>query len=431
MIDPYLLRDDPERVRAALAKRHHDFDLDRLLAADRERRESVHGFEQKQAELKAKSAEIGKLARAVKQGDADPAALDALKAETGALSEAAKGLQERRAEADRSFQELILELPNLPADGVPDGAGEAENRELRRWGEPRTFSFEPKPHWDLGEALGILDFERAAKIAGARFAVLSGLGARLERALANFMLDVHVEHGYREVLPPYLVNAESLVGTGQLPKFGADLFRVDDGRFYLIPTAEVPVTNLHRDEILDAEQLPVAYCAWTPCFRSEAGAAGRDARGLVRQHQFHKVELVRICRPEESDAELERLTSHAERVLQLLELPYRVVELCGGDLGFSSARTYDLEVWLPGQQAYREISSCSTFRDFQARRARIRYREPQGKPTLAHTLNGSGLAVGRTLVAVLENHQREDGTIAIPEALQSYLGGRTEISREP
>jgi len=333
--------------------------------------------------------------------------------------------QHRRYSPATDLEALWLTVPNLPHPGCPVGADESANPELRRWGTPPAFDFEPRPHWELGERLGILDFERAAKLSGARFAVLWGIGARLERALIGLMLDLHTgEHGYTEVLPPFLVSAASMTATGQLPKFEEDLFACRDDDLYLIPTAEVPVTNLHRDEILAEGTLPRRYCAYTPCFRREAGSHGKDTRGLIRQHQFDKVELVRFEEPESSYAALEELTGHAEAVLQRLELPYRVIELCTGDLGFSAARTYDLEVWLPGQARYREVSSCSCFESFQARRARIRYRVPgQKKPRLVHTLNGSGLAVGRTLVALLENHQRADGSVRLPEALVPYMGG--------
>ena len=345
-----------------------------------------------------------------------------LKEEIAALEE-----DERRCDAD--LEQIEQWVPNAPHDSVPRGADETANRVERAWGEPRRFAFEPRPHWEIGEALGILDFDRAAKIAGARFSLQFGAGAAIERALAAFMLDLHTrEHGYREVLPPFMVNADSLFGTGNLPKFGDELFRTGD--YYLIPTAEVPVTNIHRDEILDGGALPVRYVAGTPCFRAEAGAAGRDTRGLIRLHQFDKVELVWFSRPEASFDALETLTGHAEQVLRRLGLPYRVVALSTGDLGFGSAKTYDLEVWLPGQNAYREISSCSNFTDFQARRANIRFRPAGGKPELVHTLNGSGVAIGRTIVAILENYQREDGSVGIPEALAPYMGGLAEIRRQ-
>ncbi|MHB1745695.1 MAG: serine--tRNA ligase, partial [Acidobacteriaceae bacterium] len=333
------------------------------------------------------------------------------------------------ASAEQMMRSVLDFIPNLPAESVPDGNSAEDNVEVRRWGTPRTFDFAPKPHWELGEQLGILNFEQAAKISGARFAVYWDAGARLERALANFMLDLHTgTHGYREVLPPYMVNEASLFGTGQLPKFKDDLFHCEGSDHWLIPTAEVPLTNLYRDEILDEKQLPISVTAYTPCFRAEAGAYGKDVRGLVRQHQFQKVELVKFVTPDQSYAEHEKLTAHAEAILQALELPYRVMNLCAGDLGFSAAKTYDLEVWLPGQNVYREISSCSNFEAFQARRANIRYR-PQGqkKAEFLHTLNGSGLAVGRTWLAVVENYQQADGSVAVPTALQPYMGGLKSI----
>jgi seryl-tRNA synthetase len=323
----------------------------------------------------------------------------------------------------------MLNIPNVPQADVPVGEGAQDNKEIRRWGEPRQFDFQPKNHWDIGEELEILDFNRAAKIAGARFALYRGQGAQLERALINFMLDLHTrERGYQEMLPPFLVNRESMTGTGQLPKFEEDLFRIVHPDFFLIPTAEVPLTNIHREEILEKEDLPIRYVAYTPCFRREAGSHGQDVRGLIRQHQFNKVELVKFTEPHKSREELETLVQDAEEVLRRLGLSYRVVELCTGDLGFAAAKTYDLEVWLPGQQTFREISSCSNFEDFQARRMAIRYRpEKKGKPVFVHTLNGSGLAIGRTLVAVLENYQQKDGSVIVPEALRPYLGGLGRI----
>jgi seryl-tRNA synthetase len=337
-----------------------------------------------------------------------------------------KELDGELAELETVLESLVMTIPNLHHDSVPPGTSETDNLEIRQWGEKPSFSFTPKPHWELGEALGILDFERAAKLSGARFSLLKGLASKLERALINFMLDLHTErHGYTEVLPPFMVNTPSMTATGQLPKFADDLFKIEGWDLYLIPTAEVPVTNIHRDETLAEAELPVKYTAYTPCFRSEAGSHGRDTRGLIRQHQFDKVELVKFVTPESSDQELESLLVDAETVLQLLGLHYRVVALCSGDLGFSSAKTYDIEVWLPGQNAYREISSCSNFLDFQARRGGIRYRpEGQKKSRLVHTLNGSGLAVGRTLLAIMENYQRQDGSIKVPEALQPYMQAR-------
>jgi len=420
MLSRQLYRKDPDVIRRTLAARHTEADLDRLIEADVEWRGALIRVEDLKARRNAGSKEIGALFQEGRREEAE-----ARKLEMGAVGQEVKGLEERARELEREVAELELTLPNLLDDLVPPGADESDNREERRWGEPPSFDFEPAAHWDLAVNLGILDLERAAKLAGARFAVLFGAGAALERALITFMLDLHVRrHGYQEVLPPYLVNAACLLATGQLPKFSDDLFHVEDRDLYLAPTAEVQLTNLHRDEVLEEAGLPLRYCAFTPCFRAEAGSHGKDVRGLIRQHQFHKVELVQITRPEESAAQLEELTGHAEVVLQELGLPYRVVSLCSGDIGFSAAKTYDLEVWLPGQGRYREISSCSGFTDFQARRARLRFRPADGgKPRLAHTLNGSGLAVGRTLVAVLECYQQRDGSVVVPEALRQYMGG--------
>jgi seryl-tRNA synthetase len=347
------------------------------------------------------------------------------------VSQKIKGLDEELGQVDEQLNLFLLTVPNLPHATTPPGRSENDNVLVRTWGEPQELPFAAKPHWDLGEELGILDFERGAKITGARFTLYRGAGARLERALINLMLDLHTDvHGYQEVLPPFMVNRESMQGTGQLPKFEEELFKMVDPDFFLIPTAEVPVTNIHRGEILKKSDLPISYCAYTPCFRREAGSYGKDTRGLIRQHQFNKVELVKFIHPTESDAGLEALTGHAEKVLQLLELPYRVMALCSGDIGFSASKTYDIEVWLPGQSCYREISSCSNFGDFQARRASIRFREDEkGKPEFVHTLNGSGLAVGRTLVAILENYQQEDGSVRIPSVLREYMGGLEHISR--
>ena len=354
-----------------------------------------------------------------------------LQAQVKDISSRAKDLDRRLAEIEQELDQILMGLPNIPHPTVPVGSDEAENRLERTWGRPPEFDFEPKPHWELGEELGILDFERAAKLSGARFAVLFGAASLMERALINFMLDLHTrEHGYKETLPPFMVNTPSMTGTGQLPKFAEDLFRLENGDYWLIPTAEVPVTNLHAQEVLKASELPLRYTAYTPCFRAEAGSYGRDTRGLIRQHQFDKVELVTFSLPEASYDILEELTGHAEKVLKLLELPYRVVSLCTGDLGFSAAKTYDLEVWLPSAGVYREISSCSNFEAFQARRAGIRLkREGQKGTELAHTLNGSGLAVGRTLVAIMENCQQADGSITIPKALRPYMGGMEAITR--
>jgi seryl-tRNA synthetase len=389
---------------------------------DQQRRDALARIEKLKERKNRLSGEIGKVKKS--GGDAT-----ALMGEVEEVSETIRQGQEPLAEIEARFEKLMLTMPNLPEPSVPAGRSAAENREVRRWRDPPQFDFPAKNHWDIGEELGILDFTRAAKIAGARFALYKDAGARLERALINFMLDLHTQkHGYREVLPPFLVNRDAMTGTGQLPKFEEDLFRVSEPDFFLIPTAEVPVTNIHREEMLEREQLPIRYVAYTPCFRREAGSYGQDVRGLIRQHQFNKVELVKFTEPEHSYDELEKLVADAETVLQLLQLPYRVVELCTGDLSFAAAKTYDLEVWLPGQSTYREISSCSNFEDFQARRAQIRYRkETKGKPIFVHTLNGSGLAVGRTLVAVLENYQQKDGSVVIPEVLRSYMGGLERI----
>ncbi|HEX3529822.1 MAG TPA: serine--tRNA ligase [Thermoanaerobaculia bacterium] len=424
MLSRDLLRDDPEKVRQALAGRNVEPSLlDTWLRLDAERRTDLVEVE----ELKRQRNEASKAIGKVKQqgGDAGEAI-----AAVGRLKARIEELEARLAAIEPVMSGIEMSLPNLPGDGVPVGKDEAANRCERTVGTPRAFSFEPKAHWDLGPALGILDFERGAKVTGARFTVSFGAGARLERALISFMLDLHTrEHGYREVLPPFIVNRESLTGTGQLPKFEQDLFHLEGFPYYLVPTAEVPLTNLHRDEILDEAQLPVRYTAYTPCFRSEAGSYGKDVRGLIRQHQFNKVELVQLTAQEKSFEALEELTGHAEKVLQLLGLPYRVMTLSTGDMGFSAARTYDLEVWLPGQNAYREISSCSNCTDFQARRANLRYRGAGGgKTRLLHTLNGSGLAVGRTLIAILENYQEADGSVTIPEALRPYTGGLERIT---
>jgi seryl-tRNA synthetase len=425
MLSRELLRSAAERVRDLVASRGYDPELvDRWAGLDAGRRSALVELEQLKQRRNEASRKIGEIKR--QGGDAAEEI-----AEVGRLKGRIGALEERLAGIDGELAEVELELPNLPHDSVPTGEDESTNRLERLVGEPPTFDFEPKAHWDLGSELGILDFERGAKLTGARFTVYWDLGARLERALINFMLDLHTgEHGYREVLPPFIVNADSLTGTGQLPKFGADLFRLEgDDDYYLVPTAEVPLTNLHRGEILDEAELPLRYTAYTPCFRAEAGSYGKDVRGLIRQHQFNKVELVHFAAPGTSYDALEELTGHAERVLQLLELPYRVVTLSTGDMGISSAKTYDLEVWLPGQQTYREISSCANCEAFQARRAGIRCRPADGgKPRHVHTLNGSGLAVGRTLLAVLENHQQADGSVRVPEALRPHLGGLDLIS---
>lgn len=419
MLDPRLLRTELEQTAAILARRGFCLDVEQIQALE-ERRKAI------QIETQSLQNERNTQSKAIGQAKAQGQDVQPLLDKVANLGDRLKTAEGALAEIQDELQRMALGLPNLPHEDVPTGQSEADNREEHRWGTPGQFDFPPKDHVDLGAALGGLDFEAAAKLSGARFAVMSGALARLHRALIQFMLDTHTrEHGYTEVYVPYLVNAQSLQGTGQLPKFREDLFYLgDESGLFLIPTAEVPVTNLARDVIFDANQLPRKWVAHTPCFRSEAGAYGRDTRGMVRQHQFEKVELVQIVPATDSMAALEQLTGHAEAILQRLELPYRKVTLCTGDLGFSSCKTYDLEVWLPGQQSYREISSCSNFRDFQARRLQARWRNPAtGKPELVHTLNGSGLAVGRTLVAVMENYQQADGSITVPKALQSYMGG--------
>ncbi len=426
MLDLAYVRANLAQVRDRLALRGEAAAaaLDGFDALDRERRAAIAQSEALQAERNRASAEVAAMRQ---KGEDASERMDRIRQMKGEMERCA----EQVSAAEQRMQALLQQVPNLPAEDVPAGATADDNVEVRRWGTPRAFDFAPKPHWELGEALGILDFERAAKISGARFAVYWDQGARLERALANFMLDMHTgKHGYREVLPPVLVNEASLFGTGQLPKFAEDLFRCEGSDHWLIPTAEVPVTNLFRDEILDQKQLPISLTAYTPCFRAEAGSHGKDVRGLIRQHQFQKVELVKFTLPENSAAEHEALTGHAEAILQALGLPYRVMALCAGDMGFSAAKTYDLEVWLPGQNAFREISSCSNFESFQARRANIRYRPAASKkPEFVHTLNGSGLAIGRTWLAMLENYQQADGSIQIPERLQPYMGGETVIRR--
>ena len=427
MLDLNYVRENLEEVRAALAKRGMSTAaLDDFAQADAERRRVIAESDQLNAERNAASREIGALMKAGKSEEADTR-----RKAVNELKDRIAELDQKREQAETHVRELLSTLPNIPHDSVPVGKDETSNQEVRRWGAPPQFDFEPKDHVDIGTALGILDLERAAKITGARFAILNGAGARLERALIDFMLDLHTrEHGYLETLPPFIVNRDSLFGTGQLPKFEADLFKLEDERgFYLVPTAEVPVTNYYREEIMDASQLPMKWAAYTPCFRSEAGSYGKDTRGVIRQHQFEKVELVKYALPENSYDELESLTRNAETVLQRLGIHYRVVTLCSGDLGFSNAKTYDIEVWLPSQNAFREISSCSNYEAFQARRANIRFRRAGGsKPEFVHTLNGSGLAVGRTWIAVLENFQQADGSVIIPEALRPYIGGLEKIS---
>lgn len=426
MLDLNFVRENLDLVREALAARNFpDELLDRFVELDTTRRNVISEADTVNRQRNAASKEIGALIQSGENAKAE-----AKKAEVSGLKARQAELEGHRDEAEAAMQDLLSGLPNIPASDVPIGTDETANREVRRWGEPRSFDFDPKDHVDLGTALGILDLERATKIAGARFAILNGAGARLERALVNFMLEVQTrENGYTETLPPFLVNRQALFGTNQLPKFEADLFHIkDDRQFALIPTAEVPVTNYHAGETLDAADLPKHYAAYTPCFRSEAGSYGKDTRGLIRQHQFEKVELVKLCMPENSEEEHEKLTADAEKILQLLNLPYRTVVLSTGDMGFGAEKTYDIEVWLPSQSTYREISSCSNCGDFQARRMHTRFKREHGaKPEFVHTLNGSGLAVGRTWIAVLENYQREDGSIAVPEALRPYMNGVERI----
>ncbi len=425
MLDQNFLVENLELVDESLRHRGAKVDLSEVKKLNDERKRLQTRISEMRHAHHLESQKIGQLFREKKKEEAE-----ALRARLREASDSIKAEEERQKEIEDNLRKIILTIPNVPDDSVPVGRDETANVEARRIGEPRDFPFEPRPHWEIGIELGILDFDRAARISGARFAAYFGDGARLERALIRFMLDVQTrENGYREVLPPIMVNAAALEGTGNLPKFEDDLFKVRDRDLYLIPTAEVPLTNMHREEVLEAAELPIRYAAFTPCFRSEAGSYGKDVRGLIRLHQFNKVELVALTTPESSFDELERLTGNAEDILKRLELPYRVVTLSTGDMGFSSAKTYDLEVWLPAQKKYREISSCSNCTDFQARRAKIRYRpEPKSKPRFVHTLNGSGIAVGRTFVAILENFQNEDGSVTLPEALRPYMDGQERIS---
>lgn len=423
MIDIKFIRQNMDLVKEAMQNRRSKFDLNALVGLDDERRDLLREVEDHRHRKKILSENIHSAMRAKEDASS-------LKAEVKSIGERLKMQEDSLGKTEEAFKALLLEIPNIPDQSVAIGEGEDENTLIRVWGEQPRFPFKPKAHWDIGEGLGILDFKRGAKITGARFTLLNGLGARLERALINFMLDLHTkEHHFVEVLPPFMVNRASMTGTGQLPKFEEDLFKIEGWEYFLIPTAEVPVTNIHRDEILSEDEIPIYYTAYTPCFRSEAGSWGKDTRGLIRQHQFNKVELVKFTTPQDSYKELETLLENAEEIMKRLGLPYRVVNLSTGDLGFSAARTYDIEAWLPGLGAYREISSCSNFLDFQARRANIRYR-PKGKKgtEYVHTLNGSGLAIGRTLVAILENYQQEDGSVLIPEALRSYLDGVERIN---
>ena len=425
MLEAKYIREHIEEVQERIGLRGGTIDFGRFVSIDGERRKAIQEWENLRALQKKVSEEVSQKKR--RGEDASD-----LVAEMKKVSQELKALDGVVEEKEKTLQEFLLMVPNIPHSSVPAGKDSADNVEVRRWGEIPSFSFEPKAHWDIGEDLKILDFKAGAKIAGARFTLYRDLGAKLERALINFMLDLHtLEHGYREVLPPFMVNRTTMTGTGQLPKFEEELFKVEGTDYFLIPTAEVPVTNIHQDEVLEEEILPLYYTAYTPCFRKEAGSYGKDTRGLIRQHQFNKVELVKFVKPETSYDELEKLLSNAEEVLKRLKLPYRVVNLCAGDLGFSASKTYDIEVWLPGQNTFKEISSCSNFEDFQARRAKIRYRlSGKSKTEYVHTLNGSGLAIGRTLVAILENYQQADGSVIIPEVLKPYVHGVERITKE-
>ncbi|MFR9142690.1 MAG: serine--tRNA ligase [Phascolarctobacterium faecium] len=417
MLDMKFVRENPELVMDAMRKRNANVNLDEFLELEKKRRELTLQVEALKSQRNAASQEIGKIKKAGENADAQMAEVRAL---GDKIAEDDKELKDIEAR----LKEILMTIPNMPAADTPVGSSDADNPVVRTWREPAKFAFEPQAHWDIGEKLNILDVERAGKVSGARFTFYRGLGSRLERSVINFFLDIHTgENGYTEFFPPFIVNKDSMQGTGQLPKFAEDMFKLEGLDYYLIPTAEVPITNLHRDEILSGDDLPLYYTAYSACFRAEAGSAGRDTRGLIRQHQFNKVELVKFTKPEDSWDELEKLTANAEKVLQLLELPYRVVRLCTGDIGFSSAATYDLEVWLPAANCYREISSCSNFLDFQARRANIRFRrDTKSKPEFVHTLNGSGVAVGRTVAAILENYQQADGSVIVPKVLRPYMG---------
>ncbi|CAM3292698.1 serine--tRNA ligase [Filibacter tadaridae] len=424
MLDIKKVRNNFDKVKEKLSKRGENLaDFDKFGGLDEKRRELIAKVEQLKAERNEASQKVAEMKRNKENAD------DVI-VRMREVGDEIKVLDEELNKIEEDLNYIMMRIPNIPHESVPVGDSEDDNVEVRTWGQKPEFNFEAKPHWEIGTDLNLLDFERAAKVTGSRFVFYRGLGARLERALINFMLDLHIEeHGYEEILPPYLVNRTSLTGTGQLPKFEEDAFLVNEEDYFLIPTSEVPVTNFYREEILNGEQLPAAFAAYSTNFRSEAGSAGRDTRGLIRQHQFNKVELVRFVKPEDSYDELEKLTGHAEKVLQLLKLPYRVLKMCTADLGFTAAKKYDLEVWIPTQEMYREISSCSNFEDFQARRAQIRFRrEANGKPEYVHTLNGSGLAIGRTVAAILENYQQEDGSVVIPEVLRPYMGGKERIT---
>ena len=423
MLEIKWIRNNLDEVKTFLKNRYNDFDVDRIVALDEEKRKLLAETENLKAQRNEGSRKVAE-AKATGKDATD------LMEELRELGQRVKDIDAAVGKLDEELQALLLQVPNRPHDSVPVGKDENDNVEIRKWGTPKKFDFDPQAHWDIGEKLGILDFEKGVSLSQSRFTVLRGLGARLERALINFMLDLHtMHHGYREIQPPFMVNSQTMLGTGQLPKFAEDLYKCENEDLWLIPTAEVPLTNLHAGEIIPEEQLPLYYTAYTPCFRKEAGSYGRDVRGMMRQHQFDKVEMVKLCKPENSYNELEKLTNNAEEVLQKLEIPYRVICLCTGDMGFGASKTYDIEVWLPFQDKYREISSCSNCEDFQARRMGMRYKPTDGgKPRYVHTLNGSGIAIGRTLIAVLENYQREDGSVEIPEVLVPYMGGVREIS---
>jgi seryl-tRNA synthetase len=424
MLDPKFIKENIQFVKRKMEERGVAIDFDTFLRLDEERRQTISEVEELEYLKNTGSKKIGELKRKGKKEEAEK-----LQTELRESSEKIKELSEKRSEIEEKFRDFLLRIPNIPHPSVPFGKGSSDNVEIKRWGHPREFDFKPQDHVEIGKKLDIIDLDRASKITGTRFPLYKGLGARLERALINFMLDLHTnKHGYTEVLPPFMANRDSFIGTGNLPKFEDELFKIEGTDFFLIPTAEVSVTNIHKDEILDEQELPKKYVAYTPCFRKEAGSYGKDIKGIIRQHQFNKVELVKFATPENSYAELETLTTEASLVLELLQLPYRIVVLSTGDMGFSSAKTYDIEVWIPSENTYREISSCSNFEDFQARRANIRYRlETGGKPAFLHTLNGSGLAVGRTVVAILENYQEIDSTILIPKVLVPYMGGVEKI----
>ncbi|MHB1393545.1 MAG: serine--tRNA ligase [Clostridia bacterium] len=424
MLDIRAIRSNPEEIKRKLSRRGQEFRIDDIMKLDEKRRQVIYEVEELKSNKNKVSEEVAKLKKAKQDAEA-------MVLEMREVSEKIKELDEKVRELDEEITGILLTIPNTPYDGIPDGASDADNVEIRKLGEPTKFEYEPKAHWDIGVDLNILDFETAGKVTGARFTFYRGLGARLERSLINFMLDTHTENGYTEIFPPFMVHRRSMMGTGQLPKFEEDAFKVQNTEYFLVPTAEVPVTNMYREQILEAKMLPIKHTAYTACFRAEAGSAGRDTRGLIRQHQFNKVELVKFADPENSYEELETLTEDAESILKLLKLPYRVICLCAGDIGFSSAKTYDLEVWMPSYGRYVEISSCSNFEDFQARRADIKFRpDPKEKPRFIHTLNGSGLAVGRTVAAILENFQQGDGSVVIPEVLRPYMGGLDRIRKQ-